>query len=478
MQIKFTDRANQPASSLEGLFTLNSMRWGLPGGARDAELSYRGGDIRDHLEILLEGLGYGVDILDDSSQVVWNGFVNLIEVQLGAVCMEFDLDQFANRVAIRYIDLKPKVPWSREDGITDFVEDGVRVSQFGKKEWIGFLPNGTPGQALNAALTWLKDKAEIKKRLVLAGNESDRVIYHLKGWWETLGWIYYQQEAGFVGHLDEGKSNCPFGNTSTSTKVAQKFVVPAGGLLTREVWLRIGKKLEPVDNVVVEIVADSGGNPGTTVLASGSAAGTGLTGGYNWIRFEVGQVSLTAGAAYWLVVRRSGAVNSAIYYMLATDDAMGYAAGELKVWNGSSWGVRNEDLNFAVLGSEETSEQIERMVVVGGQFLNGVRIMESSGVQYLLWRELRLTCREEIENLLQVGAVDGCKLDAMVDAQRNLVMWRRKEDAEWRMDSSGRLRTLAGAEWDPGMDWLGGLAVTEFGEVVRLEEWEWRGEEE
>jgi len=475
MQIKFTDRANHPASSLEGLFALNTMRWALPGGARDAELVYRGTDIRDHLEILLEGLGYGVDILDDSGQVVWNGFVNSIEVQLGAVSMEFNLDQFANRVAIRYIDLKPTVPWSREDGITAFVEDGVKVSQFGKKEWIGFIPNGTPGQALNAALTWLKDKAEIKKRLVLAGNESDRVIYHLKGWWETLGWIYYQQEAGFVGHLDEGKSNCPFGNTSTSTKVAQKFVVPAGGLLTREVWLRIGKKLEPDDNVLVELVADSGGNPGTTVLASGSAAGTGLTGGYNWIRFEVGQVSLTAGAAYWLVVRRSGAVNSAIYYMLATDDAMGYAAGELKVWNGSSWGVRSEDLNFAVLGSEETSEQIERMVGVGGQFLNGVRIMESSGVQYLLWRELRLTCREEIENLLQVGAVDGRKLDAMVDGQRNLVVWRRKEDAEWRMDYRGRLRTLAGAAWDPGMDWLGGLAVTEFGEVVRLEEWEWRG---
>jgi hypothetical protein len=230
MQVKFTDRANQPASSLEGLFALNSMRWGLPGGARDAELVFCGGNIRDHLEILLEGLGYGVDILDDSDQVVWNGYVNSIEVQLGAVSMEFNLDQFANRVAIRYIDLKPTVPWSREDGITDFVEDGVRVSQFGKKEWIGFLPNGTPGQALNAALTWLKDKAEIKKRLVLAGNESDRVIYHLKGWWETLGWIYYQQEDGFVGHLDEGKSNCPFGNTSTSTKVAQKFVVPAGGI--------------------------------------------------------------------------------------------------------------------------------------------------------------------------------------------------------------------------------------------------------
>jgi len=59
----------------------------------------------------------------------------------------------------------------------------------------------------------------------------------------------------------------------------------------------------------------------------------------------------------------------------------------------------------------------------------------------------------------QVGAEDGRELDAMVDAQRNLVVWRWKEVAEWRMDSREKLRTLAGAAWDPGMDWLGGLAM-------------------
>ena len=65
--------------------------------------------------------------------------------------------------------------------------------------------------------------------------------------------------------------------------------------------------------------------------------------------------------------------------------------------------VQNEDLNFAVMGLEETSDQIDRMAGIEGQFLSGVRIMESSGVQHLLWRELRLTCREEIENLQQEG---------------------------------------------------------------------------
>ena len=468
MQVIIKDRFSE-LNPLVEKWKVKRLYWALPGGCREAELEAQPKDIRDNLEQILDGLGKSVDILDDFGQNIWNGFVNEIEIQLGSTAMRVSLDQFANRVAIRYVDLKPSVPWSKEDGITNFVEDQVMVQRFGKKEWMGFLPNGTPGQALNAAQTWLKEKTNFEKRLVLVENDYNKVNYHLKGWWETLDWIFYEQDAGFIGHLDEGKSFYAFGNTSTSTKIAQKFIVPAGGLLTREIWLRIGKKLEPVDNVILEIIADSGGNPGTTVLVSGSVAGMVLTGGYNWIRFEVGQVALTAGSFYWLVVRRSGATNSGTYYMLATDDARGYAAGDLKTWSGTAWVLRNEDLNFAILGSEETTKQMERVIGFGGQFLNGIQIRDASGLDYLLWRELKLTCREELMNLLQVGTVDGSKLDAMVDAERNLVVWRRKEVAEWKMDSRGKLRTLVGAEWNPGMDWLGGLAETEFGEVVRLE---------
>lgn len=64
-------------------------------------------------------------------------------------------------------------------------------------------------------------------------------------------------------------------------------------------------------------------------------------------------------------------MNFAIYYMLATDDAMGYAAGELKTWNGSFWAVRSEDMNFAVLGSEETSDQIKLMDARGPVTVDG-----------------------------------------------------------------------------------------------------------
>jgi hypothetical protein len=475
MQVVLYDRSTNISYPMFDKWKVNRLYWALPGGSREAELELKEKYIRDNLEQILEGLGKPVDILDDVGQIIWNGLVQSIEIQLGAVSLILSLDQFANRIAIRYIDLKPTVPWSREDGITAFVEDAIMISRFGKKEWIGFLPNGSPGQALNAAQTWLKEKANVQKRLVLNQNEKEKVTYHLIGYWDTLDWIFYKQDGGFVGHLNEGKSFYAFGTSSSTTKIAQKFIVPAGGIKTREVWVRLGKKLLPVDSIIVEIFDDVSGSPGTTVITSGTVGGASLTGGYNWIRFAVGAVTLTAGAAYWLSIRRSGAVSSSTYFMLATDDAMGYAAGDLKVWNGSSWAVRNEDLNFAILGSEETTEQIEKMGSMGGQFLNGVRIKDTSGVQHILWRELRLTCREEIENLLRVGAVDGRKLDAMVDVERNLVVWRRKETVDWRIDKHGKIKSWNGVDWDPALDWLGELAETEFGEVVRLEEWEWRG---
>jgi len=475
MRAVFTDREKQAAIRLDDLFRVDYLRWALPGGSKEAILSFLGNEIENNLEKIYDGIGYGVDIVDDSGQVIWNGYVNEIELQIGKVCMWSNLEQFANRVAIRYEDLKPSAAWSKEDGITDFVEDGVLINIYKKKEWIGYLPNGTPDQALNAAKTWLKDKGEIKKRLVLGENETIKVNYHLKGWWDSLDWIYYQTDAGFVGHLDEGKTVCEVGYSSALQKVAQKFVVPAGGIKTKEVWLRLSKKLEPTDNIIVEIVADSGGNPGSTVLASGFLIGTELTGGYNWKRFNIGVTNLSAGGTYWIVVRRSGAVNSVNYFLIATDDARGYAGGEAKVWNGTGWVVRNEDLNFAVLGSEETTKQIERIVNVGGQFIKDVRIRNASGVEYLLWRELKLTCKEEIENLLAVGAIDGSKLDAMVDTERNLIVWKRKEAAEWIMDNKGNLQTIAGSDWMPGMDWLGGIAETEYGEKVRLDDWEWKG---
>ena len=68
-----------------------------------------------------------------------------------------------------------------------------------------------------------------------------------------------------------------------------------------------------------------------------------------------------------------------------------------------------------------------------------------------------------------MGTAAGKKLDAMVDARQNVVVWEREGSPGWRIDSDSELKTVNGVEWSAGMDWIGVVAVTELGEEVRLE---------
>lgn len=124
----------------------------------------------------------------------------------------------------------------------------------------------------------------------------------------------------------------------------------------------------------------------------------------------------------------------------------------LECWNGSGWKQRSSDINFAPLDSEETTLQIGRMVAECGQFLRGVRVLDASGVQHLLWRPLQRTCKEEVEELLAVWISNGKKLDAMLDASRNVVVWEWEEDSGWWLDGDGNLWTLSGSAWNAEMD--------------------------
>jgi len=437
MQAVFYDRQFNAAGYLGGLFEVKSMDWGLPGGSKVAVLRMAVQDLESELARAVESLRFGVDIHDDAGEVVWNGYVHEVEIRWERLRLEVSLDGFANRVAVRYVDLKPKAAWMREDSLTDFVEDGVSAARYGVKEWIGYLPSGTPEMAGAAALSWLKEKAVPEKKARFEAKNEKEVYLHCRGWWETLGWQYYSQTDGFVGHLEEGTKEQTLGNTSTYTKVAQRFIVPANGLRTAEAWVRIAAEESPTDDLVVQVVADVSGNPGGTVQASGSAAGSILTGGFNWVRFALSGADLVGGDPYWLVVSRSGSVSGTNYYLLQLDRGIGYADGVMKTWNGSSWTQRVGDINFAVLGSEETTLQIGRMVEKSGQFMRGVRVLDASGVQHLLWRPLQRTCREEIEELLAVGTSNGKKLDAMVDARRNVVVWEREESNGWELDELG-----------------------------------------
>jgi hypothetical protein len=200
---------------------------------------------------------------------------------------------------------------------------------------------------------------------------------------------------------------------------------------------------------------------------------------------------LAGGTSYWISARRSGPVNGLAYYAIAVDESLS-GAGVLRVWNGSQWEARlpDADLPYLVLGVEETSEQIRRMLGVsaGGQFLRGMRVSTASGMLGRLHREGKRNAREEIEELLQLGITSGRRLLARVNAQRQVELYGMPEEssAEVQIGEDGQIEHLDGRPLalseQPAGRWarLGGLstagALMGHGGAVFIESAVWDGQ--
>jgi len=215
--------------------------------------------------------------------------------------------------------------------------------------------------------------------------------------------------------------------TTIGEKLAQSFVVTgASAWKAYEVQLRVMKVNTPADGVIVELCADNAGLPGTVLdSATVSAAnfGTSLT----WMTFVLtGAATLTIGATYWLVIRRSGASEYANYYQVDVDEDQSYAAGAAKAWNGASWITPPTpvDIPFAVFGKEETTTQLAAIASSAGQFMAGSQIMDTSGLLTYQYREGRLRAYDEALALLAAGTSDGRRLLAEVTPQRYLSIYK------------------------------------------------------
>lgn len=129
-----------------------------------------------------------------------------------------------------------------------------------------------------------------------------------------------------------------FGNASSTQDAAQSFQVSTTNL-ANNVQLYIRKVSTP-GNLTVRIVTDSGGNPSSTTMTSGSLSASSVTSSYGWVTVNFNSnPQLMAGTTYWLVL--DGATNSSRYYQWAANNT--YANGQAKTgpysagpWNSTS----------------------------------------------------------------------------------------------------------------------------------------------
>ncbi len=406
-------------------------------------------------------LGQAVRVFNTAAEPVWWGYLARIEVQRGAVAANLDLARLANRVAAQYWRRQAELEWRGEKAITDWAEDARSIQLYGVKERVLFLHSRLEQQAAAARDSWLASASQPSSqvRTLPAAHPAGEEDFHLRltcrGWWDTIGWRYAQWFESYEGFVHAAQLSQSFGRSASELALAQGFQTSYGPWKCGEALVKLRQYGFCTDGVTASICADDSGSPDlSSPLAAQTVPASAINGGLHWVRFTLPSPPLIQpNTPYWLVIRRSGALNFNNFYYLMREDSNPYPGGEVKIWNGSSWtpvSSGSADINFYLVGCKPRSERIEELVSadLGGQFLIGLSLQAEVEGNTLLQREDTLTCLEELRRLLRTGDSGGRRLLAEVRPDRSLLV--RSEpgpgEADYLIAADGSIRSRCGAE--------------------------------
>lgn len=445
-----------PGARLE----VERLRWQAQGGPLDGVIAVQGA--ADSPGALAQLLRCPVMVADPSGGPCWWGFVEAVEVPLQTGLAVIDLAEMSNRVAVHYRDEAPGPGVSGWQWRTAWAEDAASVARYGRKERVLSLAEARPGEAealrdaTLARVGWPRWKVEqrINRRdaesaentqRIRKGGEAreDRARLRVKGWWHSLDWVYYARAEGWQGALGGGAVQAV--GIPTAARVAQPWVAN-GAWPLKDIWIKAARMGNPTDELVVELLAQV--TPSVVVLATcAGLPASALTGELSWTKFTLPtEYMLSASGTYWLGARRSGAADAANYYRVTVDEGLG--SGTFSLWNGSAWVARAPDagLIYSLTGEEETSEQLRTLFTQAGQFLNGCRVKDASGVKGRQYRAGGRRASAEAAELLAMGAAGGVGLLGRVTAERAALIEKMADpgSADWVLDGAGRLRWREG----------------------------------
>ena len=134
-------------------------------------------------------------------------------------------------------------------------------------------------------------------------------------------------------------NNINFGNTNSTQDIAQSFRVANSSPLNKiQLYL---KKVSSPSNVTVDIMNDSNGSVGSTIIASGTLSASMVTTAYGWVDVSFSSNPLLDPAqTYWLVTDAS--TSSSKYYVVGATSGNNYPNGLSKIgqlngtWNNTS----------------------------------------------------------------------------------------------------------------------------------------------
>lgn len=415
MKLILFDRINTALEmKLQVAPVVESMSWG-EGGPQEAKASLQATDIL--VWQLAEILRCPAEVWDTGERVWW-GFVKSVQiVTTNGLRITLSLEKMANRVRVEYSLLTAGTDYAGESTLTSWVSDADSVAVYGTKELqLRMSQEATAEQATayaNRALgeyAWPladRDLGNVGKKTVASG------VITMAGWWETLAWKSYSEDAGKESYEDIGTGLQAFGDATARSIVLQRIQLGSSrGWSADQIALRVKKEGSPVDNLSVSLKTDAG-----VVLATATLAGASVPENLNWVTLTLStRVNLALSTTYQITVTRSGAIDAVNYYKIDANESLGYTRGALQIYNGSTWVSRSPDADmlFQVLGVLETTQQIADIVTDCGQFLVGSSILDASGVYSTPFRDGSNDGLRLIRELLKSGTSNGRRLRALV----------------------------------------------------------------
>jgi hypothetical protein len=148
--------------------------------------------LEEALDWLANGLGRSVEVSGPDCEIVWEGFLETIEAQIGQERRSVSLRDMANRIRVGYqtvLGTQGQRPTS-----TTFFEDADSYALYGKKDLALAIGNTSDGTEVddygNAMLAKLSNPQAAPSSQVASGDLGDiRLMLTFAGWYTTLDWV-------------------------------------------------------------------------------------------------------------------------------------------------------------------------------------------------------------------------------------------------------------------------------------------------
>lgn len=185
------------------------------GGPEYAEVKVTG--TLENIWQLLDFLRFHTLIRNNNANVIWNGYISEVQLNLGGLTVSKNIDELKNRVKVFYT--YKDASGNSVDTNTSWYENTESMSKYGYFDHIESSSDLSTNEAVKLAEEILDTYKEPLSNVVF-NNSSVSAMLICRGWWSSLNWRIYNNLGGFESYPESGDYNHTLGYSFVGTDVA------------------------------------------------------------------------------------------------------------------------------------------------------------------------------------------------------------------------------------------------------------------